>query len=445
MGDTPLHPPHSQSRPLRKAAGPYPMAWVLLFTAAGVAVARYTTLPAGFLAAAFAAATLMAFITYRRRIGNGYIAIALLLLGMALPALRPQPAYGPAGTNRLHEAASERIRRLHLPPDAEAVALAMAAGDQTELTPERRAPYARTGTAHVLAVSGLHVGMVFLYVNLLLGALALLHRGHLLRNAAAIAVIWLFAAAAGLSPGTIRAAVMFTALQLALATTSRYAGVNILSAAAIAVIWLFAAAAGLSPGTIRAAVMFTALQLALATTSRYAGVNILSAAAFGMLLWRPSYLFHVGFQLSFLSVAAILLWGIPLYRRLRTPWRAANAAVGMLVVGAVASTATAPLVSYCFGQIPLVGLAVNPPVILLTYGVVGISLLWLAIPWPPLSVVIRPLLEGLLWLQNRLVAEAAALPCAAIDYRMTAAQTAVVYLFFVIFTLVAYRPWRKNR
>lgn len=314
MGDTPLHPPHSQSRPLRKAAGPYPMAWVLLFTAAGVAVARYATLPAGFLAAAFAAATLMAFITYRRRIGNGYIAIALLLLGMALPALRPQPAYGPAGTNRLHEAASERIRRLHLPPDAEAVALAMAAGDQTELTPERRAPYARTGTAHVLAVSGLHVGMVFLYVNLLLGALALLHRGHLLRNAAAIAVIW-----------------------------------------------LFAAAAGLSPGTIRAAVMFTALQLALATTSRYAGVNILSAAAFGMLLWRPSYLFHVGFQLSFLSVAAILLWGIPLYRRLRTPWRAANAAVGMLVVGAVASTATAPLVSYCFGQIPLVGLAVNPP------------------------------------------------------------------------------------
>ena len=191
MGDTPLHPPHSQSRPLRKAAGPYPMAWVLLFTAAGVAVARYATLPAGFLAAAFAAATLMAFITYRRRIGNGYIAIALLLLGMALPALRPQPAYGPAGTNRLHEAASERIRRLHLPPDTEAVAL--------------------------------------------------------------------------------------------------------------------------------------------------------------------------------------------------------------------------------------------------------------AIPWPPLSVVVRPLLEGLLWLQNRLVAEAAALPCAAIDYRMTAAQTAVVYLFFVIFTLVAYRPWRKNR
>lgn len=97
MGDTPLHPPHSQSRPLRKAAGPYPMAWVLLFTAAGVAVARYATLPAGFLAAAFAAATLMAFITYRRRIGNGYIAIALLLLGMRCPRCDPnRPTAPPA-------------------------------------------------------------------------------------------------------------------------------------------------------------------------------------------------------------------------------------------------------------------------------------------------------------------------------------------------------------
>lgn len=200
MGDTPLHPPHSQSRPLRKAAGPYPMAWVLLFTAAGVAVARYATLPAGFLAAAFAAATLMAFITYRRRIGNGYIAIALLLLGMALPRAATPTGLRP----RRHEPPPRSGVGTHptapSPADAEAVAPGEGRGDQTELTPERRAAYARTGTAHVLAVSGLHVGMVFLYVNLLLGALALLHRGHLLRNAAAIAVIWLFAAAAGLSP-----------------------------------------------------------------------------------------------------------------------------------------------------------------------------------------------------------------------------------------------------
>lgn len=398
MENKPLHTPSNRRRSIGAVAGPLPMVWVLLFTAAGVVIARHAALPAGFLAAGFFAAVLMASVTLRHRICEAYIAVALLLFGMGLPALRPQPAHGPETGNALHEAASEHIRRLGLSPDAEAVALAMAAGDRTELTAERRAPYNRTGTAHVLAVSGLHVGMVFLYVNLLLGGLALLHRGHLVRNAAAVVIIW-----------------------------------------------LFAAAAGLSPGTIRAAVMFTALQFALATTSRYAGVNILAAAAFGMLLWRPAYLFHIGFQLSFLSVAAILVWGLPLYRRLHTPWRAVNGLVGMLIAGAAASTATAPLVSYYFGQIPLIGFAVNPPVILLAYGVVGASLLWMATPWPPLSVVVRPVLEGLLFLQNRLVAGAAAVPCAAIDYQMTAAQVVTVYLFFTIFTLVVRRPWRKNR
>lgn len=391
-----LHTPRKQ--PAGTVTGPLPMVWTLLFTASGVVAARYTTLPAWFLAAGFAAATLMALATLRHRICEGYIAAALLLFGMALPMLRPQPAYNYGGGNVLHEAACEHIRRIGLSPEAEAVVLAMAAGDRTELTPQRRAPYNRTGTAHVLAVSGLHVGMVFLYANLLLGGLALLHRGHLLRNAAAIAVIW-----------------------------------------------LFACAAGLSPGTVRAAVMFTALQVALATTSRYAGINILATAAFGMLLWRPAYLFHVGFQLSFLSVAAILAWGMPLYRRLRTPWRPVNGLLGMLIAGASAATATAPLVSYYFGSIPLVGLAVNPPVILLTYGVVGVSLLWTAIPWPPLSAVVRPVLEGLLTLLNGVVTRAATLPWAAIDYRMTEAQVAAVYLFFTIFTLVGWHPWRKNR
>lgn len=56
-----------------------------------------------------------------------------------------------------------------------------------------------------------------------------------------------------------------------------------------------------------------------------------------------------------------------------------------------------------------------------------------------------PALEGLLSLQNRLVEAAATLPYAAVDYRMTAEQAAALYLFFTIFTLVAYRPWRKNR
>lgn len=378
--------------------GRLPMAWILLFTAGGVIASRYIALPVGFLAGGFLIAILMAFATIRHRIAEWYIAAALLLFGMQLPMLRPQPAYAPQQANALHEAASDRIRRLGLSADSEALALAMAVGDQTELTAERRAPYNRTGTAHVLAVSGLHVGMVFLYANALLCWLTLLHRGHLLRNIAAILFIW-----------------------------------------------LFAVTAGLSPGTVRAAMMFSALQLALATTSNYTSANVLAAAAFCMLLWRPSYLFHLGFQLSFLSVAAILFWGLPIHRRLRTRWSLLNGASGMILVGLAASIATTPLVSHVFGTIPLAGIIANPPVILLTYGVVGISLIWTIIPWPPLGIVIRPLLETLLSLQDGLVSAVAASPHAAVEYRMTAAQMAVSYLFFVIFTLIMWHPWRKKR
>lgn len=374
------------------------MAWVLLFTAGGVVLSRLVALPTGFLAGGFLLTVLMAVATLKRSVSEWYIAAALLLFGMQLPVLRPQPAYAPQHDNALHEAASDRMRQLGLSAESEAIALAMSVGDRTELTAERRTPYNRTGTAHVLAVSGLHVGMVFLYANALLCWLTLLHRGHLLRNLLAILLIW-----------------------------------------------LFAVTAGLSPGTVRAAMMFTALQLALATTSNYTSVNILAAAAFCMLLWRPSYLFHIGFQLSFLSVAAILLWGLPLYRRLRTRWRLLNGILGMILAGLVASIVTTPLVSHAFGTIPLAGIVANPPVILLAYGVVGISLLWVVIPWPPLGVVIRPLLETLLWLQNTLVSTVASLPYAVIEYRMTAAQMAVVYLFFAIFTLIVWHPWRKKR
>ena len=59
------------------------------------------------------------------------------------------------------------------------------------ITPELRTAYSRSGFSHLLAVSGLHTGIVFALVNLLLGWLPLLRRGHLLRNLAVAAAVWL--------------------------------------------------------------------------------------------------------------------------------------------------------------------------------------------------------------------------------------------------------------
>ena len=233
----------------------------------------------------------------------------------------------------LHRRAVERLSRLPMSAGAAAVVEAMAAGERRGVTPELRTAYSRSGLSHLLAVSGLHTGIVFALVNLALWWLPLFRRGHLLKN--------------------------------------------LLAAVAV---WLFVAAAGFPPSAVRAAAMCTVLQAALASASEYVGLNALAAAGFGMLVWNPNWLGDISFQLSFVAVAAILAWGVPLCRRCRTRWKGVNVVVDAYLIGFVATAATAPLVSHTFGVVPLAGLAVNPLAIALAGVVVSVSYTHLTLP-----------------------------------------------------------------
>ena len=303
----------------------------------------------------------------------------------------------PARREALHLHAAERMSRLNIPGDAGAVCRAMTAGDRSGVTPELRTAYSRSGLSHLLAVSGLHTGIVFALVNLLLWWLPLLRRGHLLRNLLAAACIW-----------------------------------------------IYVAAAGFPPSAVRAAVMFTMLQSALASGSEYSGLNALAAAAFGMLLWNPAWLGDISFQLSFAAVAAILAWGVPLCRRLRTRRRTLDLITGALVISFAATLATAPLVSHTFGIVPLAGLVVNPAAILLGSVVVLVGALWMLLPigWaaPVFEFILSHTAEGL----NALARVTAALPCGAADYTLGGGATAAVYLFFALATAAAWSAEPKK-
>ena len=137
----------------------------------------------------------------------------------------------PGRSSALHLHAVERMQRIGMRDDAGAVCRAMVTGDRSGITQELRTVYSRSGLSHLLAVSGLHTGIVFALVNLMLWWLPLLHRGHLVRNLLATVCIWLFVAAAGFSPSAVRAAVMCTMLQFALASASEYVALNALAAA----------------------------------------------------------------------------------------------------------------------------------------------------------------------------------------------------------------------
>ncbi len=297
----------------------------------------------------------------------------------------------PARGASLHTAAVRRLRRLGLADESQALCEAMAAGERSGLPRELRTAYARSGTAHLLAVSGLHVGIVFLLVNVLLGWLPALRRGHLLRNAAAAALIW-----------------------------------------------VYAATAGFPPSVVRAALMFTALQFSLASASVYVSGNVLAATAFGMLLWNPSWLFDLSFQLSFIAVAAILAWGVPLSRLLRSRFRLVNALTATLAVGLAASAATAPLAAHSFGFVSLVGLAVNPAVIPLAAAVVFGSVVWMAAPLAFAAPLFRFVLGTAASWQNAVAEWAAGLPWAVVPWAPSTGLTAAIYLFFAGITAAAW-------
>lgn len=297
----------------------------------------------------------------------------------------------PGRSSALHLHAVERMQRIGLQGDAGAVCRAMVTGDRSGITQELRTAYSRSGLSHLLAVSGLHTGIVFALVNLMLWWLPLLHRGHLVRNLLATVCIW-----------------------------------------------LFVAAAGFPPSAVRAAVMCTMLQFALASASEYVALNALAAAGFGMLLWNPAWLGDISFQLSFIAVAAILAWGVPLCRLLHTRRRALNLLTDALVISLVAGIATAPLVSHTFGIVPLAGLLVNPVAILVGSIVVLGGTVWMILPVNWLAPAFDAVLSGTAGLLNTLARAAAAFPGGYAEYTLGGGATAGIYLFFLLTTLTAW-------
>lgn len=254
---------------------------------------------------------------------------------LSLPGRHLTPRYCAA---RMQAGAAERLSRLGLPPAAYGTAAAMSIGYRGGLPAGVRDDYGTTGTSHLLAVSGLHVGIVAMLVNLLLWLLPAFRYGHIIKNAAAITAIWLYTALTGLPPSAVRAAMMFTGAQLALAASR---------------------------------------------TGNSA--NILLATATVMLLVNPNYLYDISFQLSFTAVAGIFLFYRPLYGLVHSRIKALNAFWAIFMVGLAASLATAPLVSYYFGRIPLIGIILNPLLILTANATVLLSLLWIIAPLPLLQ------------------------------------------------------------
>ena len=291
--------------------------------------------------------------------------------------------YIPTERRTLQDWAVERLRSAMEEGDARAVVLAMTTGERSEIDEELRQSYSASGTSHLLAVSGLHIGIAFMLINLLLFPLGLLRYGNVLRSLLAIALIWCY-------------------------------------------VWL----CGLSPSAVRAATMFSMLQISLSSLREYSSINILAGTAFAMLLFDSNLLFDISFQLSFIAVAGIILWAMPLYRLCATRYKVANMLIGILLVGVASTFATMPLVAHTFSIVSVVGIVINPVVIVLANIIVLAGLL--ALLYPPLAVVAWWGAE----VQNHIIGLAESLSLGHFDTSLSEGWMCAIYLLFGVGTIL---------
>lgn len=242
------------------------------------------------------------------------------------PVIRLAPPSAAAHLERARDALAASAERF-LPAREAALMRAISTGDRAGVDPETNDAFARSGLAHVLAVSGFHLVVVALGLERLLRALFLR----------------LDAVAERMDPRRLSAAI----------------------ALPVAVVYALAAGAGVP--VLRAVVAAGAALAGVLLDREADAANALGLAALAVLAGEPGALLDPSLQLSFAAVAGLVAWAGPLRRRLPLPvpprgsWRArlVEPFVAGACATAAASLATAPILALHFRQLPVLGLLAN--------------------------------------------------------------------------------------
>ena len=283
----------------------------------------------------------------------------------------------------------ERLKEDGMEGDAYAVVAAMALGDKSALTKELKNVYSVTGASHVLALSGLHLGIIYTLISFLIVG----RRWQTVSQLFCILSIWAFVFLVGMSVSVVRSAIMLTVYAL----------------------------------------------LSLGHRDKMS-VNTLAFAALVMLLVSPRSLFDIGFQMSFVAVLSILLW-LPVFmgvfsERLLMEHRWVKWCWGMVAVSVAAQTGVAPLIAYYFGRFSsyffLTNFIVIPAATLILY----LSLVVLLIP--RLAYLLIYIVTKL----NAVLAYITTIPGASIDgLHPTLLQVSMVYVIILaVYLLLTYIP-----
>lgn len=332
--------------------------------------------------------------------------MVILLLPMVAAILLfidPPPKYTPRpAPNALQERLYGRLSAAGLEGDELATVGALTLGYKEELSKELRQHFQVSGAAHVLAVSGLHTGILYgvlVWILTLGGRLRPMHENRIGR--------WT------------------------------------LSLVVIAAMWGYAWLTGMTPSVVRAVVMVTIFEVGRMTYQRSFSLNTIAAAAFFILIARPTDLWSVSFQLSFAATAAIvLIVNKSIYRDVEvskyrnTFWgKILTYLVGIIVVSLAAQIGTLPITIHYFGQVSTYFLITNLIVLPLATVLVPCGLISVALGGLVCGVLFSRITFALAWLMNHATGWIEHLPGSTFPAHAGSGMVLFYYVLLALFLL----------
>ena len=300
--------------------------------------------------------------------------------------------------NALQEHLYGRLVAAGLRGDELATVGALTLGYKEELGKELRRHFQASGAAHVLAVSGLHTGIIY-------GVL-----------------IWLLTLGGHVKPRYENRAGRWT-----------------ISMLIISVMWFYAWLTGMTPSVVRAVLMVSIFEVGRMAYRQAISLNTIAAAAVLILLVKPTDLWSVSFQLSFAATAAIVILMSAFRHLVISKYRSLNYLTGILLVSIAAQLGTLPLTMYYFGQMSNYFLLTNLIVLPLATFLVPFGLLSIALGGSWLGLTVSKATWALAWAMNHSVEWIEHLPGSLMHVSVSLPMVIVYYMLFCGFCICIYQ------
>ena len=279
------------------------------------------------------------------------------------------------------------ILRTNIKGDRElGLAEALLIGYKDDLDQSLVQSYTNTGVVHIIAISGLHLGLIYWLLALLLNPLRKRKKTRWLGPVLIISGLWLFSLLAGAQPSILRSALMFTCIVLGESLSKK--------------------------------------------TSIY---NTMAVSAFILLCINPYWLWDVGFQLSYAAVLSIIIFMRPIYNWFYIKNKLLDFLWKLNAVTLAAQILTVPLSIYHFHQFPNLFILTNFLAVPLSSAILLLEIFLCVISFiPAVAILVGKLIAWLIWLMNTYIEKIEAIPFSLWDGLQINILQAILLLLFAV-------------